>query len=147
MRESQLLSDVIRALYPIVRLMRANVGTVKTADGKHFSTGLPKGFPDLFGVLKPEYSKSGAPLPVFIECKTGYRKPTEEQAAFLETYRGMGCIAGAVWSVDGAWELLMPYINTTEGGAENGGAENVRAEDCEDGEIPQPVEDGETALL
>ncbi|HER8705353.1 TPA: VRR-NUC domain-containing protein, partial [Streptococcus pyogenes] len=30
-------------------VFRANVGKVKTADGRFFDTGLPKGFCDLFG--------------------------------------------------------------------------------------------------
>ncbi len=33
-------------------VFRANVGKVKTADGRFFDTGLPKGFCDLFG-FKP----------------------------------------------------------------------------------------------
>lgn len=110
MRESQLVFSVIKGLYGVVRLMRANVGTVVTNDGRKFSTGLPKGFSDLFGVLPPEHSKTGQPVPVFIECKVGNNKPTPEQVKFLETYREMGCCAGCVWSVNGAWNLIMPYL-------------------------------------
>ena len=110
MRESQLVSDVIRALYGCVRLMRANVGSVKLPDGRRFSTGLPKGFPDLFGVLPPEYSRTGTPVPVFIECKVGANKPSPEQEQFVDHYRRMGCAAGIAWSVSDAWEILIPHL-------------------------------------
>ncbi len=30
-------------------VFRANVGKVRTADGRYFDTGLPRGFSDLFG--------------------------------------------------------------------------------------------------
>lgn len=114
MRESTLVYNVIRGLYGCVHLMRANVGSVTTADGRKFSTGLPKGFSDLFGILPPELSKTGHPVPVFIECKVGNGKPSDEQVKFIEKYRNMGCCAGVVWSVNGAWDLLIPFLKFTD---------------------------------
>ena len=64
MNESMLLSNVIKALYPWVKLHRANVGTVVTNTGRKFSTGLPKGFPDLFGTLPASKSRTGTAVPV-----------------------------------------------------------------------------------
>lgn len=110
MRESYLLNDIIRALYPAVKLWRANVGSVRTADGRHFGTGLPKGFSDLFGVLPAESSKSGCAVPVFIEVKTKGNKPSEDQIKFLDEQRAKGAAAGVVYSIDDAWELLLPFI-------------------------------------
>ncbi|MCR4905167.1 MAG: VRR-NUC domain-containing protein [Clostridiales bacterium] len=110
MRESTLVYQVIRGLYGVVHLMRANVGSVKTEDGRRFSTGLPKGFPDLFGVLPPENSATGQPVPVFIECKVGNGRPSPEQKEFIRKYRDMGCCAGVVWSLNGAWDLILPFL-------------------------------------
>lgn len=142
MRESVLVYNLIRGLYGVVHLMRANVGSVYTKDGRRFSTGLPKGFPDLFGVLPPWESKSGQEKTVFLEVKVHPNKPTPEQVAFLDHYKRMGCICGVVYSVDDAWALLMPYLKpryyddtgaliyTDEGGEQDDGTkENVRAGD------------------
>lgn len=110
MRESYLVNDIIKAVYPCLKLWRANVGRVRTADGRIFSTGLPKGFTDLFGVLPAEHSKSGAAMPVFIEVKIKPNKPSPEQVKFIEEQRTKGAIAGVCCSVDDAWELLIPYL-------------------------------------
>lgn len=110
MRESYLVNDIIRGLYGCVKLWRVNVGTVKTADGRRFSTGLPKGFSDLFGILPSRYSKSGCPVPVFIECKVGANKPTDEQTAFLRAQKEIGCAAGVARSVSDAWAIILPFL-------------------------------------
>lgn len=110
MRESYLVNDIIRGLYGCVKLWRVNVGTVKTADGRRFSTGLPKGFSDLFGILPHQYSKTGCPVPVFIECKVGANKPTDEQKEFLRAHREMGCAAGVARSVSDAWAIILPFL-------------------------------------
>lgn len=110
MRESLLLADVIRGLYGCVRLMRANVGMVRTEDGRRFSSGLPKGFPDLFGILPPEHSRTGCPVPVFIECKVGNNQPTPEQIEFLERHARMGCACGVARSVNDAWGIVIPFL-------------------------------------
>lgn len=115
MRESCLLNDIIRAVYPFMQLWRANVGSVRTAEGRYFSTGLPKGFTDLFGVLPAEHSKSGAAMPVFIEVKVKPNKPSPEQVKFIEEQRAKGAIAGVVYSIDELWALLLPYIKTING--------------------------------
>lgn len=124
MRESQLLADVIRGLYGAVKLMRANVGMVRTEDGRRFSSGLPKGFPDLFGFLPPELSRTGHVVPVFIECKVGANKPTPEQVDFLARHRVMGCACGVARSVSDAWDIVIPYLaerpDITQGGGEIG---------------------------
>lgn len=54
---------------------RCNVGTVRTADGGFFSTGLPNGFPDLIA-----FGPSGQLL--LIECKSAKGRLREDQKAF-----------------------------------------------------------------
>lgn len=110
MRESQLLHDIIRSLYGVVRLWRANVGSVITKDGRRFSSGLPKGFPDLFGILPHKISKTGCPVPVFIECKVGRNKCSPEQAEFIARHKDMGCAAGVARSIEDAWEIIIPFL-------------------------------------
>lgn len=110
MRESYLVNDIIKAVYPCVKLWRVNVGRVRTADGRIFSTGLPKGFSDLFGVLPADQTKDGAARPVFVEVKVRPNKPTPEQVKFIEEQRSKGAVAGVCYSVDDVWDLLIPYL-------------------------------------
>ncbi len=117
MRESNLVNEIIRAAYPVMRLWRVNVGRVKTADGRIFSTGLPRGFSDLFGILPAENSANGQAVPVFIEVKVRPNKPSPEQIRFVEEQRKNGAVAGVVYSIDDVWELLLPHLKTTKTGA------------------------------
>lgn len=110
MRESQLISELIRGLYPVVKLYRANAGTFRSMDGKHIVHGLPAGFSDLFGVIPKDLVADGRPMPVFLEAKIYPNKASPEQVAFLAEYRRAGCIAGVVYSVEGAWKLILPAL-------------------------------------
>ena len=110
MRESMLVNDLIKRLWPTVRLYRTNAGTFRSIDGKHIVKGLPKGFPDLFGVIPKELTVDGRPMPVFIEAKVHPNKATPEQIEFLKLYRQAGCIAGVCYSVEEAWKLILPAL-------------------------------------
>ena len=110
MRESDLLNQIIRVLYPVVRLYRANAGSFKSGDGKRYIRGMPKGFPDLFGTLLNDKSASGYPVPVYIECKVHPNKPSEEQIAFIDEHRAGGCCAGICYSIPEAWRLIRPFL-------------------------------------
>lgn len=110
MRESELVNALIRELYPVVRLYRANAGTFKSMDGSHIIHGLPKGFSDLFGVIPKNRTADGRPMPVFLEAKIYPNRATPEQLDFLKLYRDAGCIAGVVYSVAGAWKLIEPAL-------------------------------------
>lgn len=110
MRESQLVNDIIRALWPWIHLHRVNVGTVKTEDGRKFSTGLPKGFPDLFGTLPASVSRTGRAVPVFIECKVGDNKLSEEQRKFLTEEREKGSAVAVCRSVEDARRFVFRYL-------------------------------------
>lgn len=110
MNESMLLSQIIKALYPWVHLYRANVGTVKTDKGYRFSTGLPKGFSDLFGTLPASKSKTGCATPVFIECKIGGGTLRPEQEKFLAAEKANGSIVGVAYTVEQAVNLIRPHL-------------------------------------
>lgn len=79
---------------------RANVGKLYTDDGRMIATGLPKGFPDLFG-----YRKSDGKI-IFIEVKTTKGRLRPEQEKFLQTVKEDGCIAGVARSVDDARRII-----------------------------------------
>ena len=79
---------------------RANVGKLYTDDGRMIATGLPKGFPDLFG-----YRKSDGKI-IFIEVKTAKGRLRPEQEKFLQTVQKDGCIAGVARSVEDARRII-----------------------------------------
>lgn len=78
---------------------RANVGKVRTADGRYFDTGLPKGFSDLFG-----FTADGQIF--FIEVKNESGRVRPEQTAFMERMRKRGALAGVARSVEDALEVI-----------------------------------------
>jgi len=79
---------------------RANVGLFFTKDGRPVSTGLPKGFSDLFG------SRVGDARAFYLEIKGPAGRVTTEQSAFLNAMRMRGAIAGVARSVQEARLLL-----------------------------------------
>lgn len=110
MRESDLVNELIRGMWPVVKLYRCNAGTFRSMDGSHIIKGLPKGFPDLFGVIPKDLVADGRPMPVFLEAKVHPNRPTKEQLDFLAEYRRAGCIAGVVYSLADAWKLIDPIL-------------------------------------
>ena len=70
-----------------------NVGSVLTADGTYFRTGLPVGFPDLL-IIKHDGKIA------FCETKIHPRKPTKEQIAFLTNLRERGFNAFVAYSLE-----------------------------------------------
>ena len=77
-----------------------NVGAVRTPDGRYFNTGVPKGFPDLFGFRKSDGKA------VFIEVKTKTGRASKEQLNFITIMKQHGAIAGICRSTDEALELI-----------------------------------------
>lgn len=78
-------------------VFRANVGKVQMKDGRWFDTGLPIGFPDLFG-----FKKSNGKI-FFIEVKNEKGKLREVQRKFAECVLGQtNTIYGVARSVDDA---------------------------------------------
>ena len=80
-------------------VFRANVGKVKTADGRWFDTGLPKGHPDLYG-----FRSDGKIFYIEVKNERGQVRP--EQEKFIETVKKRGAIAGVARSVEDALGIV-----------------------------------------
>lgn len=101
MTEEHAMQNAVRiALSEYATVFRANVGSGVTYDGRHFETGLPKGFSDLFG-----FRHSDGRI-FFIEVKTPSGRLSSCQKNFLEQMRNYGAIAGVARSVDDAVRII-----------------------------------------
>lgn len=101
MTEEHKIQNMIRvALSPYAVIFRANVGKGFTFDGRYFDTGLPKGFPDLFGFRKSDGKA------IFIEVKTPTGRPSKEQTNFLNAMESNGAITGICRSPADALRLV-----------------------------------------
>lgn len=98
--EHKIQNEIRLALADSCILFRMNVGTGCTADGRYFSTGVPKGFSDLFGFRKSDGRA------VFIEVKTSKGRASPEQVRFIEQMRNNGAIAGICRSAEDALNLI-----------------------------------------
>lgn len=74
-------------------------GDVVLKHARPFSTGTPKGFPDLMGV-------AAGPIPVFIEIKKNNGVVKPEQENFINVMKGLGCYAGVARSPDDAIRIV-----------------------------------------
>lgn len=70
-----------------------NVGKVRQADGSYFSTGLPKGWPDLI-VL----TNSG--ITFYAETKSIGKEPNDEQIKIINLLRSMNHKVAVVHSIE-----------------------------------------------
>lgn len=77
-------------------VFRANVGKVRTPDGRFFSTGLPSGYTDLSGFRWVDGKA------FFIEVKNSTGKPREDQIRFHRMLASHNIIHGIARSVDDA---------------------------------------------
>lgn len=84
----------------IAILFRANVGSGVTYDGRHFDTGLPKGFSDLFGFRLSDGKA------VFIEVKNIMGRIRPEQQNFIEKMKSYGALAGIARCVEDARRII-----------------------------------------
>ncbi len=100
MSEHEIQNEIRLALSPYCVIFRANVGAARTADGRYFSTGLPVGFSDLFGV------RIGDGRAVFIEVKRPGGRATEKQMNFIKQMRSCGAVAGICHSPEEALRLI-----------------------------------------
>lgn len=89
-------------------VFRANVGKVKTADGRFFDSGLPGGFPDLFG-YKPENGKI-----FFIEVKTPVGHRRKDQVVFANVLRDKNVIYGVARSAEEAVTIVRDELKLLE---------------------------------
>ena len=77
---------------------RANVGKVRTANGRWFDTGLPEGFSDLFILANNTI--------YFCECKTLKGKQREDQINFQRTIEEHGYVYFIARSVEDVEEVI-----------------------------------------
>ena len=125
MTEHQIQNQIkdVLAYYHNLYIMRANVGTgwigdfVKNADDsitiykpRRFQTGLPAGFPDLFGykslIITPEMIGKTIAQFAFVEVKTPKGKASKEQKEMHKQLIEAGAIGGIARSAEEAIKLL-----------------------------------------
>ncbi len=105
MTEHDIQNAIRSALSEYAIVFRVNVGSGKTADGRFFTTGVPPGFPDLFGFRLSDNKI------FFIEVKKPGGTIRPQQAQFIRTMRSYGTIAGICYSVDDALKLILSEDN------------------------------------
>lgn len=81
-------------------VFRANVGKIRLPDGRFFNTGLPNGFPDLFGFRWVDNQV------FFIEVKSKTGKPRTDQIRFHEFLQSHNVIHGIARSVEDALMIV-----------------------------------------
>ena len=89
-------------------VFRANVGKVKTADGRWFDSGLPSGFPDLVG-----YKPSNGRI-FFIEVKTKTGRRRKDQVLFANGLRDKNVIYGVARSSEEAVKIVRDELKLLE---------------------------------
>lgn len=89
-------------------VFRANVGKVKQNDGRWFDSGLPAGFPDLFG-FRPDNGKF-----FFIEVKTDVGHRRKDQINFANFLRDKCAIYGVARSADEAVTIVRDELKLLE---------------------------------
>ncbi|RVU71862.1 VRR-NUC domain-containing protein [Lactobacillus xujianguonis] len=81
-------------------VFRANVGKIRLPDGRFFSTGLPKGFSDLFGFRWTDGKV------FFIEVKRADGKARAEQTTFHKMLQSHNIIHGIARTVNDALMII-----------------------------------------
>lgn len=100
MREQEIQNKIRVAVSAAGHLIfRANVGKVRMENDRWFDTGLPQGFPDLFGT-----SKDGRSF--YIECKNEKGQPQEEQIKFHKMLVKRGIVHGIARSPEDALKII-----------------------------------------
>ena len=101
MTEHEIQNSIRSETTDIAVLFRANVGSGITYDGRHFDTGLPKGFSDLFGFRKSDGRA------VFIEVKSPTGRVRPEQINFIQKMQIYGALAGIARSAEDARKIIL----------------------------------------
>lgn len=100
MREKDIQNDIRLALNPYAVVFRINVGTFMSETGQFVSTGVPRGFSDLFGVRKSDGKA------FFIEVKNEKGRTSKYQDNFLKQLRKVGAITGVARSGEEAVRII-----------------------------------------
>jgi len=102
-------NEVIKVTAGNRAIIRPEVGDVVIRKGRPLSTGLPVGFPDLFGwqTVRITEDMVGQEIAVFcaIEVKSEKGRVSEEQANILSVINKSGGRAGVARSADHAREI------------------------------------------
>ncbi len=104
MTEHNIQNEIRAALSPYAVIFRCNVGSGYTQDSRFFSTGLPKGFSDLFGVRRSDGRA------IFIEVKKPGGRSTQNQLNFIEAMKKHGAVAGICHSTEEAIKLVLEEL-------------------------------------
>lgn len=96
--ETDIMNQIRLALSQYGICLRLNVGNFITQDGRHVSSGLPKGTSDLMFISQG--------CVAFIEVKTPTGTATPEQLNFIRRMRELGHRAGIARSVEEAMEIV-----------------------------------------
>ena len=100
MTEHDIQNAIRAALSEHAIVFRVNVGSGYTKDGRYVTTGVPPGFPDLFGFRLSDNRM------FFIEVKKPGGSVRPQQIKFINQMRSYGAIAGICYSVDDALKLI-----------------------------------------
>lgn len=84
-------------------VIRGNVGTFQTIDGRFVDTGLPKGWPDLL-ILTDKG------IPIFVETKVGKNKTSIEQQEFIKLLVSKKFDAFVCYSIDEFIQKTLKYV-------------------------------------
>lgn len=103
-KEKTIQNEIRLALNPYAIIFRINVGSFSTADGRFISTGVPKGFSDLFGVRRSDGKA------IFLEIKNEKGRASKEQLNFLERMKEVGAIVGIARSKEEAIRIVNEEI-------------------------------------
>lgn len=104
MKEKDIQNEIRLALNPYMIVFRINVGGFSTKDGRYITTGVPRGFSDLFGVRKSDGRA------VFIEVKNKKGRTSGEQDNFLKQMEKAGAIVGVARSGQEAINIVKKGI-------------------------------------
>lgn len=146
MKEHGIQNAIRNALAGAALVFRANVGQAWTGskferrgacmvihDPRPFTTGLPPGFSDLFGLvpvtITPDMVGQTFARFVALEVKTATGRPSEKQKKFLAAVERNGGLAGVVRSPDDALGMIeghRPAPGTGPGNPPNQGGSGRR---------------------
>lgn len=100
--EADIQAGILKLSRGPVRLFRNQVGVYELADGRTLRSGLCVGSSDLIGwvsrVIRPEDVGKRVAVFAAIEVKRAGKRPTPEQACFLETVTAAGGVAAVARS-------------------------------------------------
>lgn len=100
MKETDIQNTIRNGINDIAVMFRINVGSFKVGD-RIISTGVPKGFPDLFGFRRTDGKA------IFLEVKTPKGKLRKEQEVFKEALSKQNIIYGVARSLEEAREIIL----------------------------------------